>query len=70
MSPYRVQGRALQESDLTPPSGCPCRMSKEQRQAYAAIGGWEHTDACLKWQRLQPTDKGIKYIIDKKQERD
>jgi len=31
------------------PPGCQCGTSLEVRQAYAAIGGWWHTEECKQW---------------------
>ena len=50
--PYREQGRELTPQDMEPPPGCPCRMSVEQRWAFQAIGGWQHTSDCIRWQRI------------------
>ena len=44
--------RALVEMEDRRPS-CPCGMSEETKQAFQAIGGWQHTKECLAWQERE-----------------
>lgn len=47
-SPYRSLPITIDPEPIWP-VGCPCRCSVETRMAYAAVGGWWHTDQCDAW---------------------